>query len=86
MSRNFAELDDAVRRLVERHREAITERDDAVRSLSERETQVRDLQAELLDLKSQRGDVTRRIDAVIAEIDELDTRLDLDSQLEATGA
>ncbi len=86
MSRNFAELDDAVRRLVDRHREAIAERDDLLSSLSERDARVCALEAELLDLKSRRGDVTRRIDTVIAEIDDLDTRLELDSQLEATGA
>lgn len=64
-----------MRALVEAHQDALV-RNEALRDdLDEKNHRIRQLETKLLDVNQRRQDVAKRIDELIAQIDQLDVQL-----------
>jgi len=62
--------------LVERYRALADENGRLRRELEQREGRVRTLDDQLLEMNQRRQDATKRIDDLIAQIDQIDARLE----------
>jgi len=71
----FERLENVVRALVEAHQDELV-RNEALRNdLDEKNHRIRQLETKLLDVNQRRQDVAKRIDELIAQIDQLDVQL-----------
>lgn len=71
----FARLDRLVRSLVSRFQQLAADNEALRRRLEEREERVRALDGKLLELNQTRRDAAKRLDDLLAQIDQLDARL-----------
>ena len=76
---DFARLERAVQTLVEKYRSLQGENAMLRGALEEREGQIRTLDGEMLELNQRRQDVAKRVDDLIAQIEQLDARFGADS-------
>ena len=73
---NFARLERAVAALVDRHERLRSENVALRHDLLERERRIRHLDEQLLEANQRRQDVGKRIDELIAQIDQLDAQFE----------
>ena len=73
---NFARLERAVAALVDCHERLRSENVALRHDLLEREQRIRNLDEELLEANQRRQDVGKRIDELIAQIDQLDAQFE----------
>jgi len=71
----FDRLERAVAALVEQHERMQKENGELRRGLAEKAEQLRLVEAELLEANQRRKDVAKRVDDLIAQLDQLDAQL-----------
>jgi len=76
---NFERLDRLVRSLVEKYRVLQGENASLRADLEERDSRVRSLDDRILEMNQNRQDAAKRIDDLIAQIDQLDERFSASS-------
>jgi hypothetical protein len=74
----FDRLERAVAALVEQHERMLKENGELRRELAERSGRVRVLEEQVLEANQRRKDVVKRVDELIAQIDQLDTQLGIE--------
>jgi chromosome segregation ATPase len=72
--RSFERLDRLVRSLVEKYRVLQTENTSLRAELDERDSRIRSLDDQILEMNQNRQDAAKRIDDLIAQLDQLDAR------------
>jgi septal ring factor EnvC (AmiA/AmiB activator) len=77
--RNFERLDRLVRSLVEKYRLLYAENASLRADLEERDSRIRSLDDQILEMNQNRQDAAKRIDDLIAQLDQLDARFDASS-------
>jgi len=71
----FERLEAAVVALADQHKRALKDNESLRRAVEERERRIRTLEAETLELNQRRRDVAKRIDDLLAQMDQLDVEL-----------
>ena len=74
ISCEFDRLEAAIRKLVERHRELLIDNASLREQIVLRDEKVLALEAELRDLNQRRQDVTKRVDDLIAQIEQIENQ------------
>lgn len=74
-SHDFKRLERAVAALVETHERMQKDNDELRDRVAENATRIRTLEEQLLEANQRRQDVAKRIDELIAQLDQLDTQL-----------
>ena len=72
---DFERLEAAVVALADQHKRALKDNESLRRIVEERERRIRALEAETLELNQRRRDVAKRIDDLLAQMDQLDVEL-----------
>ena len=72
---DFERLEAAVVALADQHKRALKDNESLRRAVEERERRIRALEAETLELNQRRRDVAKRIDDLLAQMDQLDVEL-----------
>jgi len=73
--RDFERLEAAVVALADQHKRVVKDNDSLRRAVEERDRRIRTLEAETLELNQRRRDVAKRIDDLLAQMDQLDVEL-----------
>ncbi|HME73341.1 MAG TPA: hypothetical protein VKM54_26285 [Myxococcota bacterium] len=71
----FDRLEAAVVALADQHKRALNDNASLRRAVEERDRRIRALEAETLELNQRRRDVAKRIDDLLAQMDQLDVEL-----------
>jgi len=74
-TRDFDRLEAAVVALADQHKRALKDNESLRRAVEERDRRIRALEAETLELNQRRRDVAKRIDDLLAQMDQLDVEL-----------
>ena len=74
-ARDFDRLEAAVVALADQHKRALKDNESLRRAVEERDRRIRALEAETLELNQRRRDVAKRIDDLLAQMDQLDVEL-----------
>lgn len=77
--RNFERLDRLVRSLVEKYRLLYAENASLRADLEKRDSRIRSLDGQILEMNQSRQDAAKRIDDLIAQLDQLDAGFDASS-------
>jgi len=72
---DFDRLEAAVVALADQHKRALKDNEALRRAVDERDRRIRALEAETLELNQRRRDVAKRIDDLLAQMDQLDVEL-----------
>lgn len=72
---DFDRLEQVVTALVEAHQQALLRNEELRGELDEKNHRIRQLESKVLNVNQRRQDVTKRIDELIAQIDQLDSQL-----------
>ncbi|HBZ72236.1 MAG TPA: hypothetical protein DEP35_21890 [Deltaproteobacteria bacterium] len=72
---DFDRLEAAVVALADQHKRALKDNESLRRTVEERDRRIRALEAETLELNQRRRDVAKRIDDLLAQMDQLDVEL-----------
>ena len=78
----FAKLEESVRGLVGRYRRLAQENAELRRAVVQRDQRIRGLEGKILELNQRRQDVTKRVDELIVEIQQLEDRLGVAEDLD----
>jgi septal ring factor EnvC (AmiA/AmiB activator) len=73
-AQSFERLDRLVRSLVEKYRVLQTENSSLRAELDERDSRIRSLDDQILEMNQNRQDAAKRIDDLIAQLDQLDAQ------------
>jgi septal ring factor EnvC (AmiA/AmiB activator) len=73
-AQSFERLDSLVRSLVEKYRLLQTENTSLRAELDERDSRIRSLDDQILEMNQNRQDAAKRIDDLIAQLDQLDAQ------------
>ena len=72
---SFLRLERAVAKLVEDHERLLLDQDSLRKELAQRDQRVREFEQELLQAEQRRIDAVKRIDALIARLDEIESEV-----------